>query len=180
MNLSETTLSTESIYKGRIIDLYKDEVSLPNGNRAFREVVRHPGGVCVCAITDGGEVFLVKQFRYPHGKAILEIPAGKLEYGENPLECGKRELLEETGYAAKEFVPLGELLPTPAYCGEVIHMYLARDLEFKAQKLDADEFLEVLKLPFSDAVNMIVSGEITDAKTQAAILKAKVIRERSG
>jgi len=171
MNLSELTISSEKIYGGRIISLYKDEVELPNGNRAYREVVAHNGGVCVCALTDGGEIFLVKQYRYPHKKAILEVPAGKLEKGENPLDCGKRELLEETGHTAEEYVFLGEMLPTPAYCGEVIHIYMARGLTFTAQKLDEDEFLEVVKIPLDKAVEMVMSGEITDGKTQIAVLK---------
>jgi len=180
MSLTEKTLSTQSIYQGKIIDVYKDEVELPNGNRASREVVRHPGGVGVCALTDGGEVYLVKQYRYPHKKALLEIPAGKLERGENPLECGKRELLEETGCTAKEFISLGTVLPTPAYCEEVIHIYLAKGLTFAAQNLDADEFLEVVKMPFTQAVDMIMSGEIADAKTCAAILKVKLLSEKQG
>lgn len=178
MNFTEKTLSSESVYKGKIIDVYKDEVELQNGNKAFREVVRHPGGVGICALTGDGDVFLVRQFRYPHKKAILEIPAGKLEYGENPLECGKRELLEETGYTAKEFVSLGKILPTPAYCEEVIHIYLAKGLTFAAQKLDADEFLEVVKTPFVKAVEMVMTGEITDGKTCAAILKTKFLTEK--
>ncbi|MCL2754632.1 MAG: NUDIX hydrolase [Oscillospiraceae bacterium] len=184
MTLLEKTLSREVIYKGRIITVRKDAVELPNGNRSDREVVEHSGGVCVVPLTKDGFVFLVEQFRYPHGKAILEIPAGKLEGGENPEACGVRELYEETGFRLKEgqkLQSLGQMYPTPAYCAEVIHMYLANglcelsDLDVQGNKLDADEFLNVVKLPFNEAVDLVLRGEIQDAKTQVALLKTRAL-----
>ena len=175
MNKTEKTLSTSVVYPGRILNLHKDIVELPNGNTADREVVEHSGGVCVLPLTDCDNVILVKQFRYPFKEAILELPAGKREKGEDPLECGKRELLEETGCTAERFDYLGKLYPTPAYCTEVIHMYLARGLSEGENKLDHDEFLDVVKLPFDKVIDMIFKDEIHDAKTQIAMLKTKVL-----
>ena len=135
-------------------------------------MVRHPGGVCIVALTENNDVYFVKQFRYPHAKVLLEIPAGKLEWGESHLECGKRELHEETGCTADEFTYLGCLYPTPAYDSEIIHMYLAKGLHKDKQKLDDDEFLEVYTIPLDKAVEMVMNNEIEDAKTQLALLKA--------
>ncbi len=178
MNLREKTLSAEYIYKGKIINLRRDEAELPNGKTAFREVVEHPGGVCVAALTENDEILFVSQYRYPYGEVILEIPAGKRDRAdEDPLECGKRELREETGATAERFVFLGELYPTPGYCGEIIYMYAATGLSFGDTDPDEDEFLAVEKIPLSRAVDMIMSGEIKDAKTQAAVLKLKHLRE---
>ena len=176
MNLTEKQLSSNYIFKGRIINVRQDTALLPNGTTANREVIEHNGGVCVAALTDENEVLFVRQFRYPYMEEILEIPAGKRDSAdENPLECGKRELKEETGATAKKFIPLGELYPTPGYCGEIIWMYAALGLEFGEQNPDEDEFLEVKKIPLEKAVEMIVSGEIKDAKTQTAILKLKYL-----
>ncbi len=172
MELTEKQINSELGYKGRVIDVYSDTVLLENGKEAKRDVVRHPGGVCVVALTENNEVYLVRQFRYPHGKVLTEIPAGKLEWGENHLECGKRELHEETGNTADEFTYLGCLYPTPAYDSEVIHMYLAKGLHKDKQKLDEDEFLEAFTVPFDKAVEMVMNGELEDAKTQLALLKA--------
>lgn len=176
MHLEETRLSGEDIYNGRIVKLQRDVVLLENGEEAAREVIRHPGGVAVLALTDADEVLLVKQFRYPQNAVLIELPAGKLEWGESPYDCGVRELLEETGCTAKEFTFLGKLLPTPAYCTEVIHIYLARGLRAGEQNLDKDEFLDVLRLPFDKAVELVLSGEITDAKTQVGLLKLAAVR----
>jgi ADP-ribose pyrophosphatase len=176
MDIIEKTLSTESIYKGKILNVTKDKVELPNKNHADREVIEHSGGVCVLPLTDSDEVIMVKQYRYPFKEVLLEIPAGKLEAGENPLECGKRELFEETGCTASKIEELGKLYPTPAYCTEVIHMYLARGLrQNESNNLDEDEFLEVVRLPFDKVIDMIFRGEISDAKTQLAMLKAKIL-----
>jgi ADP-ribose pyrophosphatase len=181
VKLHEKTLSREIVYSGRIITVRADMAELPNGNIADREVVEHSGGVCVVPLTADGYVVLVEQFRYPHGKAILEIPAGKLERGEDPETCGERELLEETGFkliGSQRLESLGQMYPTPAYCEEIIHMYLARELcqdNYAGNCLDADEFLNVVKLPFDEVLEMILNGEILDSKTQLALLKTRVL-----
>ncbi len=178
MNLTEKQLTKEYIFKGKIINLRRDTALLPNNATAIREVVEHNGGVCVAALTDNNEVLFVKQFRYPYMEEILEIPAGKRDsLNEDPLECGKRELKEETGATAKKFIPLGELYPTPGYCGEIIWMFAATELDFGEQDPDEDEFLEVKKIPLEKAVEMILNGEIKDAKTQTAILKLKLLKD---
>lgn len=179
MNLEEKQLSAEYMYKGKIISLRRDKALLPNGNTATREVVEHNGGVCVAALTDNDEVLFVRQFRYPYMEIIPEIPAGKRDkVDEDPLECGIRELKEETGATAEKFIPLGKLYPSPGYCGEIIWMYAATGLSYGEQNPDDDEFLTVEKIPLNKAVEMILSGEITDAKTQAAVLKLKVLKEQ--
>ena len=178
MNLTEKQLTKEYIFKGKIINLRRDTALLPNNTEAIREVVEHNGGVCVAALTDDNEVLFVKQFRYPYMEEILEIPAGKRDsLNEDPLECGKRELKEETGATAKKFIPLGELYPTPGYCGEIIWMFAATELDFGEQDPDDDEFLELKKIPLEKAVEMILNGEIKDAKTQTAILKLKLLKD---
>ena len=172
MELTEKQLTSELKYKGKVIDVYSDTVELENGKEAYRDVVRHPGGVCIVAITENNEVYFVKQFRYPQGKVLLEIPAGKMEWGEEPEQCGIRELHEETGCTCSEYIYLGEMLPTPAYNTEVTYMYLARGLKFSSQSLDPDEFLDVERIPLSEAVKQVMDGTIRDGKTQIAILKA--------
>ena len=169
MNLTEKTLESKILFEGRILRLRRDVVALPNGREAFREVVDHPGGVCVLALDGENRALLVRQFRYPYLAELREIPAGKLEYGEDPDQAALRELREETGAVPGEFRSLGELYPSPGYCGEVIRMYLAQDLRFGETSPDEDEFL---------AVERVLSGEIKDAKTIAAVLKAKLLLER--
>ncbi len=175
MELTETTLKEDYRFHGKIIHLKVDTVRLPSGNEATREVVEHNGGVCVLPITDAGEVILVRQFRYPYKEVLTEIPAGKLELGEDPFLAGKRELLEETGAVAENYTFLGKLYPTPGYCGEVIHMYMATGLSFGESCPDEDEFLNVIRMPLSEAVEKVLSGEIRDSKTQVALLKAKLL-----
>lgn len=177
MHLEEKTIESELMYDGKIVKLYRDKALLENGSRVTREVIKHPGGVCVVPLTEKGEVIMVKQFRYPTGKVLTEIPAGKLEWQEDHFTCGKRELKEETGCTAEKYDYLGCLLPTPAYDTEVIHMYLARGLTRAEQNLDEDEFLDVMKIPFGKAIEMVINGEITDAKTQLALLKTKALLE---
>ncbi len=174
MHLEEKTLSSEQKFDGKIVKLYVDSVELEDGKKSFREVIKHPGGVCVLPLDEEGNVLFVRQFRYPHKKVLLEIPAGKLEYGENPSECGIRELKEETGCTCDRYEYLGSLIPTPAYCGEVIHMYLARGLHYGEQKLDSGEFLDIEKIPLDRAVEMIMNNEIEDSKTQIAVLKTRL------
>lgn len=174
MHLEENQVSSELKYDGKIVKLYCDMAELENGSIVKREVVKHPGGVCVVALCDDNSVLFVRQFRYPYGRVLLEVPAGKLEYGEDHRTCGLRELKEETGCTCDSFEYLGNILPTPAYNTEVIHIYLARGLHSGEQNLDSDEFLEVEKIPLDKAVEMIMNNEIADAKTQIAILKTKM------
>lgn len=178
MNLIEKQLESEYIYKGRVINLRRDTALLPNGETAPREVIEHKGGVCVAALTDRDELLFVRQFRYPYGEVVPEIPAGKRDsLTEDPLACGKRELKEETGAVAEKWISLGQLYPSPGYCGEIIWMYAATGLSFGQQHLDADEFLNVEKIPLERAVEMILTGEIKDAKTQVAVLKVKLLKD---
>lgn len=171
MDLTEKPIRQDYIYKGKIVNLRVDDALLPNGTTAKREIVEHPGGVCVAALTENDELLFVEQFRYPYFELVLELPAGKLEYGEDPFEAGKRELKEETGATAEKYEDLGKLYPTPGYCGEIIHMYLARGLNFGEQNLDSDEFLEVKKIPLKKAFEMVMNNEIRDSKTQVGIVK---------
>ncbi|MBO5670504.1 MAG: NUDIX hydrolase, partial [Clostridia bacterium] len=154
------------------------DVELENGTQAKREIVCHNGGVCVAALTAQDEILLVRQFRYPYNEVRLELPAGKLEKGEDPFEAAKREQLEETGTAAEQYVSLGNLYPTPGYCGEIIRMWACRVTENREQHLDDDEFLEVERIPLKKAVEMVLSNEIPDSKTQVGILKAAVLVEK--
>lgn len=179
-HLREERLRSEKIYRGRILDVSKDTVLLENGTEAIREVVHHPGGACVVPLTSDGCVLMVRQFRYPHHAETLEVPAGKLEYGEEPLQCAVRELKEEVGGEADVLEPLGSLYPTPAYDEEVIYMYLARQLkETHAQSLDEDEFLDVIRVPLGDAVQMVMDDRIKDAKTQIALLKTAFLLQNA-
>lgn len=179
-HLHEKQLDSTVLFEGRIIRVEKDNVELEDGSRAFREVVRHPGGVCVLALTQEDEVLMVKQFRYPHMTVTTEIPAGKLEYGEDPETCGRRELLEECGCTAQEFTYMGRIFPTPAYDAEVIHVYLAKGLEYSRQKLDEGEFLDVERVPLAEAVRLVLEDGYPDAKTQIAILKYAVMAQKKG
>lgn len=172
LNLTEKTLDSQTVYKGPIFTITHDTVQLVDGSRSTRDVLLHNGGVCVIPVTDNNEIYMVRQFRYPFRTVTLEVPAGKLESGEDHSVCGRRELLEETGFVCSEFIYLGETFPTPAYNSEIVHMYLARGLEYQKQNLDEGEFLEVDKIPLSDAVKMVMDSEIKDSKTQLIILKA--------
>lgn len=178
-HLFEETLSSEQIYDGRVVKLYRDDVVLENGEKTIREVIKHPGGVCVLPLDSSGNIYMVRQFRYPFGEVLLEIPAGKKEPGEEPLECGMRELGEEIGASAKTYSFIGKLYPTVAYDTEIIWMFLAQGLTFSGgQHLDAEEFVDVVKMPFEQAYKMVLDGEIPDAKTQLAILRAKTMMEK--
>ncbi|MCI8370340.1 MAG: NUDIX hydrolase [Clostridia bacterium] len=170
MNFCEKKLGGITVYDGKILRLEVDEVELPDGAKAKRECVRHHGGAAVLCVIDG-EALLVKQFRYLYGKEIYEIPAGKLERGENPQFAAARELEEETGYVAGKLTPYLTIYPTPGYTDEVINVYLAEDLKKRAQKLDDGEFLSVEFIKLEKAVEMIANGEICDGKTVAAIYK---------
>ena len=176
MDLTERMESSQTIFEGHIVKLTVDQVRLPDGNPAQREVVYHPGGVAVLALDGENRVTLVRQYRYPIRQLLLELPAGKLDHGqEEPLQGARRELAEETGLEAGEWTDLGHILASPGFCTEDLHMYLARDLTRKEQHLDEDEFLDVVIMPFSELVGQVMDGTITDAKTVAAALKAKVL-----
>ena len=174
MAFYEKTLDSSVKYDGHILRVRYDTVELQNGGTAFREVVDHTGGVGIIGVTDEGTVPMVRQFRYPFMAETLEIPAGKLEKGEDPLACAVRELSEETGYLAGRFVSLGTLLPSPGYCAETLYIYLALDLKRGNQHLDPDEFLNVEYYPLKKLHDMTMSGDLTDAKTVLAILKAEI------
>lgn len=169
----EQTEEVQGIFSGKIINVHTDKITLVDGTEAQREVVDHPGGVAIVGLTENNEVLMVRQFRYPYKETIYEIPAGKLEKGEDPREAAIREFREECGAIAEKFEPLGEIYPTPGYCGEIIRIFYATDLTFGEQELDEDEYLEVIKMPFSECVAKIMSGEIKDAKTIVGILKLK-------
>ena len=171
MYQKEKALTSEQIFDGVVVKLYRDEIELENGERAVREYIRHPGGVCVAAVDDDENIYMVEQFRYPFGKALTEVPAGKLEFGEDPEQCGRRELKEEVGAVADSFEYLGCIYLTVAYDTEIIHMFLARGLHFGEQHLDDGEFLDVKKIPLKEVYRMVMANELNDAKTQMAVLK---------
>lgn len=172
-SLLESHVSTKELYSGRILHVIDDTVKIPNGNLASRELIRHVGAVCIVPITDDGKVVIERQFRYPVDEVITEIPAGKLDSkDEDPLLAAKRELREETGYLADEWISLGFFYPAPAYSDEKIHMYMAKGLHLGERDLDEDEFLDVSLVPLDDLVDDVMNSRINDAKTQMAILRA--------
>lgn len=176
--LSEQKTARTEIFDGNIVHLVKDTVTLPNGKPATREVILHNGAVCVVPVNENNEIIMERQFRYPFNEVIWEIPAGKLDLGEEPLEAAHRELREETGFDAENMQFIGMFYPSPAILSEKIYMFTATNLKKGERNLDEDEFLEVEAVPFSRAVDMILSNEIPDGKTQAAILKAKLLLEK--
>ena len=171
--LIEKKIATEEIFEGFVLHVQKDTIKLPNEKTATRELIRHIGAVCVVPVTDDGKVIVERQFRYPIDSVITEIPAGKLDSkDEDRLHAIKRELREETGYEASEWVDMGVYYPAPAYSDEKINMYLARGLTKGERRLDEDEFLNIVAIPIEELRDDIMSGKITDGKTQVAILKA--------
>lgn len=174
--LGERAVSSEDIFDGFILHVKKDTVALPNGNTATREIIRHIGAVCVVPLTKDNKVIMERQFRYPIDSVITEIPAGKLDSrDEDRLSAIKRELREETGYIADDWLNMGVYYPAPAYSDEKIDMYLARGLHKGERELDEDEFLNIYEIPIEALVSDIMSGRITDGKTQVAVLKAAKI-----
>ena len=173
----ETMLEQESVFKGRVIHVTRDKVLLENGNTSYREIVRHHGGACVAALTEDDRLCFVRQFRYAYEKELLELPAGKLEAGEDPFLAAKRELGEEMGVSADEYADLGVFYPTCGYCNEVIHLYAAKGLHRTGQHLDPDEFVTTLTIPFDEAEQMALDGRINDGKTIAAIFRLRALRE---
>ena len=178
LGLYERTEKVNGIYNGRVLTMHVDDVLLCNDQKANRECVDHPGGVAVIGVTDDDMVVLVRQFRYPYKETIYEIPAGKLEKGEDPFEAGKREFKEETGGVAEEYISLGEIYPSPGYTNEIIRLYAAKDITFEEQNLDDDEFLQVCQISFDELIRRIMSGEIKDAKTIAAAFKLKELMNK--
>lgn len=182
MKLEEKKLTSEVIFDGKILNVRRDTVVLPNGRQASREYVHHIGAVAVLPLTDGGEVILERQYRYPFHDVLVEIPAGKLDSPEeDPRKAALRELREETGASAAELVYLGDFYGSPAILDERVRLYLARGLTFAEQHTDEDEFLEVFRLPLEDLVAEIMAGNIPDGKTQAAALRvAALLKEQKG
>ncbi len=170
--LIEKEKTSELIYDGRVLHLYKDTVTLPDGEEALREYCRHGGGVCVLPLTDDGEVICVRQYRYPHRRVTLEIPAGKLEKTDTDIRSAAlRELEEETGAECRELIYLGQIYTSPALINEIIYVFFAKGLSFGEKDLDDDEFLECERIPLEKLVGMVCNDEIHDAKTQYAALR---------
>lgn len=168
----EKTTKTTSIYEGKIVKLQVDDVTLPNGNVAKREIIKHPGAVAVIAVTKEGKLVLVEQYRKALERSIIEIPAGKLEPGEEPIVTARRELEEETGYGAQSLTYLQAFATSPGFADEIIHLFVAKDLykiEDKAD-LDEDEFVELLEVSLEEAGQMVADERIFDAKTAFAVL----------
>lgn len=170
-SLEEKTISKEQIFSGKFIDLYVEDVELPNGKTSKREIVKHPGAVAILAVTDEGKIIMVKQFRKPLERAIVEIPAGKLEKGEEPEYTALRELEEETGYTAKKLTKITAFYTSPGFADEIVHVFLAEELSVLEEKreLDEDEFVEVMEVTLEDALKLVESREVYDAKTAYAI-----------
>lgn len=169
-DLTEQRLEGETLFKGGVLHACRDTVRLPDGSHATREYVRHPGAVVVVPLLDDGRVVVERQFRYPVGRVMTEFPAGKLDAGEDPLRCGQRELLEETGYTAREWARAGAMHLAIAYSDEIIHIYFARGLQAGERKLDEGEFLDVFTATPAELLQWGRDGELTDAKTLTCLV----------
>jgi ADP-ribose pyrophosphatase len=170
--LTEHRLSSETVYTGKIITVRHDTVRLPDGREAIRDVVEHPGAVAVVPVTAAGEVVLVRQYRYPVARPLLEVPAGKLDKGEKPEDCARRELEEETGYRAGSLEHLATFYTAPGFTDEIMHLYLARDLKQTAQNTDGDEFIDIEYYSASQVKKLLAAKEIIDAKSIIGLLMA--------
>lgn len=173
MDFYEKQIETRTVYEGLIVNIRSDIALLQNGSKAPREVVEHPGGVGIVPVTKDNKVIMVRQYRYPMEEELLEIPAGKLEYGEDPLECAIRELSEETGCTAGRMVDLGATYPSPGFCKEILYIYLALDLQFGEMHLDQDELLRVEQVDIDELIDIIMANEMPDSKSIIGIMKAK-------
>ena len=170
MKFYEPTLSSKSIFSGRLIKLRQDEVVLPNGRKSTREIVEHPGAVAIVAVNKDNNILMVRQYRKAIEKELLEIPAGKLEKDESREKCAKRELMEEIGYYPNDIKYVTGFYTSPGFSNEMIHLFLARNLEKKTREADFDEYLQVERVPLSEAISKIHSGEIADGKTITGLL----------
>lgn len=177
MELTEKTLSSNTVFDGRILHITVDDIELPDGKKSKREVVNHPGGVVIAALDSENNLLFVRQFRYPYREVVLELPAGKLEKGSTPLENGKRELLEETGAVGYSYISLGQVYPSPGYTNEIIHMYACKFQNIGDSRPDEGEFVNLEKIPLKKAVEMVLNNQIPDAKTQIAVLKTAMLLE---
>ena len=170
--LFEKTVSSKTVFEGKVFDVEIKDIITPEGNASTREIVKHPGGACVLPVDDEGNCYLVKQFRSPFGKVMIEAPAGKLEKDEDPLHCVSREITEETGFTARSIECVGAIAATPGYCSEIITLYIGTGLEYKGGNPDPNEYLATVKMPLKEALRMADSGELRDAKTVVLLYKA--------
>ncbi|MBN2287474.1 MAG: NUDIX hydrolase [Tissierellales bacterium] len=170
----EKVISTQRIHEGKILNLRVDEVLLPNNKKAYREIIEHQGAVAIVAITDDGKILLVNQYRSAIGEVMTEIPAGKLENNEDPVDCAERELIEETGFKPGKLEKMLEITTSPGFCNEKIHLFLAKDLSPAFLACDEDEFIDLLSVDLDEALQMITAGDIKDSKTIIGLLNYKI------
>lgn len=170
--LFEKTISSETVFEGKVFDVEIKKITTPEGRESTREIVKHHGGACILPVDEEGNGYFVKQFRSPFEKVMLEAPAGKIEEGEEPLVCAAREVTEETGFIAKNIECVGAVAATPGYCSEIITLFIGTDLEYQGGNPDLNEFVATVKMPLKEAVEMADNGEIRDAKTLILIYKA--------
>jgi ADP-ribose pyrophosphatase len=178
-NLLEIPISSEHVFGGKLLQVYVDHVELPDGTTSTRDWIRHPGASAVVPVFEDGTIMLLKQFRYPPRKVFLEVPVGKLDPGEPPESTAERELAEESGLACRRLEKAGSFYPAIGYADEIIHVYVAWGLTIRSQNVDDDEFVIPHRLRFSDALKMIGTGEITDAKTIVSLIQAKMWWEKN-
>lgn len=176
--LTETTKSSKVVFNGKLLHVFYDEANLPDGSVSTREWIKHPGASAIVPIFENGDVMLIDQFRYPAKQIFSEVPAGKIDVGENPHQTAKRELLEETGLVAEKLHYVGHFFPAIGYADEVIHIYVAMKLTSHEEGTDDDEFVQKKRIPFSKAIEMVHSGEINDGKTICCLLRAKRFIEK--
>jgi len=177
-DLIETTRSSKKVFNGKLLHVYSDEANLPNGSVSSREWIKHPGASAIVPIFENGDVMLIDQFRYPAKQIFLEVPAGKIDAGENPHQTAERELFEETGLIAEEMHYIGHFFPAIGYADEVIHIYVAMNITSGENKTDNDEFVQKKRMPFSKAIEMVHLGEINDGKTICSLLRAQKYLEK--
>lgn len=169
-DLTETQLTSETVYEGKLLQVYRDEVRLPDGRTSIREYIRHPGAAVMIPMLENGNLVMERQFRYPLGKELWELPAGKIDPGESPLDSARRELLEETGYRGSTFTKVGVLYPCIGYSNEVIHIYMVEGLTLHREQQDKDEFVETFELGLDAALEAVRTGRITDAKSMVGVM----------